>query len=168
MKTTADRKPAGSGPEAAIAAASLATPRFVSVASAEAAATSAPLNQFGYGHVELLEGPLRQQFQTNHGFYAGLNEGSLLKPFRQRAGMAAPGDEMGGWYSWAPIADIDKRPDNGFCPGHSFGQYLSGLSRDYAATGSRATQEKVHRLVADGVNGGIWISFSRLLQEEFD
>ena len=133
---------------AAIAAASLATPRFVSVASAEAAATSAPLNQFGYGDVELLEGPLRQQFQTNHGFYAGLNEGSLLKPFRQRAGMAAPGDEMGGWYSWAPIADIDKRPDNGFCPGHSFGQYLSGLSRDYAATGSRATQEKVHRLVA--------------------
>ena len=118
------------------------------VASAEAAATSAPLNQFGYGDVELLEGPLRQQFQTNHGFYAGLNEDSLLKPFRQRAGMAAPGDEMGGWYSWAPIADIDKRPDNGFCPGHSFGQYLSGLSRDYAATGSRATQEKVHRLVA--------------------
>ena len=54
---------------------------------------------------------------------------------------------MGGWYSWAPLSDIDARPNNGFAPGHSFGQYLSGLSRDYAATGDKATQEKVHRIV---------------------
>src|SRR2546423_876237 len=44
-------------------------------------------------------------------------------------------------------ASLDARPNNGFAPGHSFGQYLSGLSRDYAATGNKATQEKVHRLV---------------------
>src|SRR5438552_16276526 len=31
--------------------------------------------------------------------------------------------------------------------GHSFGQYLSGLARAYAVTGSKPTQEKVHRLV---------------------
>ena len=41
----------------------------------------------------------------------------------------------------------DARPNNGFAPGHSFGQYLSGLARDYAATGDKATQEKVHRIV---------------------
>ena len=51
----------------ALAAASLAAPRH-SFASDPAAA--APLAQFGYGDVELLEGPLRQQFQTNHAFYA--------------------------------------------------------------------------------------------------
>lgn len=122
-------------------------------------ATPRVLDQFGYGDVEILEGPLRQQFDANHQFYAGLNEDSLLKPFRQRAGIPAPGEEMGGWYSWAPLADIDKMPNNGFCPGHSFGQYLSGLSRDYAATGNKATQEKVHRLVrnfAPAINEDFW------------
>jgi hypothetical protein len=109
--------------------------------------TPEPLRQFGYGDVELLEGPLRQQFDTNHAFYAALDEDALLKPFRERAGLPAPGEEMGGWYSWAPLANLDARPNNGFAPGHSFGQYLSGLSRDYAATGNKATQEKVHRLV---------------------
>src|SRR5437762_5533648 len=32
----------------------------------------APLKQFGYGDVELLEGPLRRQFDANHAFYAAL------------------------------------------------------------------------------------------------
>ena len=132
----------------ALALASLAqSPRtFAEVANG--AAITPALSQFGYGDVELLEGPLRQQFRTNHAFYESLDEDRLLKPFRQRAGLPAPGEEMGGWYSWAPLSDLDKLPDNGFAPGHSFGQYLSGLARDYAATGSKSTQEKVHRLVS--------------------
>jgi hypothetical protein len=105
------------------------------------------LDQFGYGEVELMPGPLREQFERNHTFYAALDEDRLLKPFRQRAGLAAPGDDMGGWYSWAPLDAIDKPGDNGFAPCHSFGQYLSGLSRDYAATGLPSTREKVHRIV---------------------
>jgi DUF1680 family protein len=125
----------------AFAAANLRRAVFAEPSSAQ------PLAQFNYGDVELLEGPLRHQFDTNHAAYAALNEDSLLKPFRQRAGLPSPGEEMGGWYSWAPLADIDKRPNNGFAPCHSFGQYLSGLSRDYAATGNKATQAKVHRLV---------------------
>ena len=96
----------------------------------------------------MLEGPLREQFDRNHAFYLALDEDSLLKPFRQRAGLPAPGEDMGGWYSWAPLSDLDKPGNNGFAPGHSFGQYLSGLARDYAATGDKATQEKVHRLVS--------------------
>ncbi len=122
-------------------------------------APAAPLSQFGYGDVALLDGPARAQFDRNHKFYLELNEDSLLKPFRERAGLPAPGDQMGGWYSWAPLSDIDKRPDNGFAPGHSFGQYLSGLSRDYAATGDKATEEKVHRLVrgfAPAITENFW------------
>jgi DUF1680 family protein len=129
---------------AALAATSLVAGKSL---AARGETVAAPLSQFAYGDVELLEGPLRQQFQTNHAFYAALDEDRLLKPFRQRAGLPAPGDEMGGWYSWAPLGDLDKAGDNGFAPGHSFGQYLSGLARDYAATGAKATQEKVHRLV---------------------
>src|SRR5208282_1767584 len=118
------------------------------LAIAENSPAIAPqLSQFGYGDVTLLDGPLREQFDRNHAFYLGLDEDSLLKPFRQRAGLPAPGEDMGGWYSWAPLSDIDARPNNGFAPGHSFGQYLSGLSRSYAATGDKATQEKVQRLV---------------------
>lgn len=131
----------------ALAAAALVRPRSGFAAMASDGGTAPALSQFGYGDVELLDGPMRQQFQTNHAFYLALDEDSLLKPFRQRAGLASPGDDMGGWYSWAPLGDIDKPGINGFAPGHSFGQYLSGLARDYAATGNKATQEKVHRLV---------------------
>jgi DUF1680 family protein len=105
-----------------------------------------PLSQFNYGEVELLEGPMRQQFDANHALFLGLDEDMLLKPFRERAGQSAPGDNMGGWY------DNSKEFDphgtfHGFIPGHSFGQYLSGLARAYAVTGSKPTQAKVQRLV---------------------
>ncbi len=121
--------------------------RLSFAASSDALAAAPPLAQFGYGEVELLPGPMRDQFERNHAFYAAFQEDRLLKPFRQRAGLAAPGDDMGGWYSWAPIDAIDKPGDNGFAPCHSFGQYLSGLSRDYAATGLPSTREKVHAIV---------------------
>jgi hypothetical protein len=123
--------------------------RHGAASTAPNAAIAPKLQQFGYGEVTLLDGPLRAQFDQNHAFYRSLNEDSLLKPYRQRAGLPEPGEDMGGWYSWAPLSDIDTRPNNGFCPGHSFGQYLSALSRYYAATGDKATQEKVHRLVSN-------------------
>lgn len=132
---------------AAVGAATVLRSRRAMAAAGGTPAITPPLSQFGYGEVTLLDGRMREQFDHNHAFYGSLNEDSLLKPFRERAGLPAPGEEMGGWYSWAPLADIDKRPNNGFAPGHSFGQYLSGLSRDYAATGDKATQEKVHRIV---------------------
>jgi uncharacterized protein len=132
---------------AAAAIAGLAESRGVRALPSNAPAIQPQLEQFAYGEVELREGPLREQFDRNHAAYLALDEDSLLKPFRQRAGLAAPGDDMGGWYSWAPLADLDKPGNNGFAPCHSFGQYFSGLSRDYAVTGDKATQEKVHRIV---------------------
>ena len=104
------------------------------------------IQTFDYSQVELLEGPMRQQFDTNHAFFLKLNEDSLLKPFRQSAGLPAPGDDMGGWYDIDPAFN-GKGSFHGFIAGHSFGQYMSGLARAYAVTGSRPTQEKVHRLV---------------------
>jgi uncharacterized protein len=135
---------------AALAAASFAGKKLTPETDPQLA-IKPPLSQFGYGEVTLLDGPLREQFDRNHAFYGSLDEDSLLKPFRERAGLPAPGEEMGGWYSWAPLSDLDKLPNNGFAPGHSFGQYVSGLARDYAATGDASTKEKVHRLVRNFV-----------------
>ena len=88
-----------------------------------------------------------EQFQHNVTLFMNLPDDSLLKPFRQLAGLPAPGDDMGGWYS--PSSEFDPpKTMTGYIPGHSFGQYLSGLSRAYAVTGDKATQEKVHGLVA--------------------
>ena len=118
----------------------------LSSASSYADAGVTRLAQFDYGDVELLEGPLLDQFNQNHAFFLALSEDALLKPFRQAAGMDAPGEVMGGWYS--PSKEFDP-PHNltGYIPGHSFGQYLSGLARAYAITGDRQTQAKVQRLV---------------------
>jgi uncharacterized protein len=107
---------------------------------------TAPLSVFAYPQVQLLEGPLLAQFENNHKVFLGLDEDGLLKPFRKRQGMPAPGPDLGGWYDDAD--DFNHESNfHGFIPGHTFGQYVSGLARAYAVTGSRPTQEKVHRLV---------------------
>jgi DUF1680 family protein len=96
--------------------------------------------------VRLLDGPFHLQFDQSHQLFLQLNEDGLLKPFRQRQGMPAPGPDLGGWYDNAD--DFNERDNfHGFIAGHSFGQYVSGLARAYAVTGSKPTQEKVHRLV---------------------
>ena len=111
-----------------------------------ATAVAPALSLFEYSQVQLLEGIFRTQFDHNHELFLGLDEDALLKPFRQRAGLPAPGPDMGGWYDNA--SDFNPADNfHGFIAGHSFGQYLSGLARAYAVTGSKPTQEKVQRLV---------------------
>ena len=133
---------------AGAAGAALATRRLraMSGQGSVSLAVVPPLSVFNYSQVELLDGLFRQQFDNNHNLYLHLDEDALLKPFRHRMGMPAPGPDMGGWYD---DADDFSTPDNfhAFIAGHSFGQYLSGLARAYAVTGHKPTQEKVQRLV---------------------
>ena len=110
-------------------------------------AVTPPLSVFKYSQVQLLESHFRTQFENNHKLFLNLNEDGLLKPFREREGLPAPGPDMGGWYDNSNDFSVAKNDFHGFIPGHSFGQYLSGLARAYAVTGSKPTQEKVHRLV---------------------
>jgi hypothetical protein len=107
-----------------------------SVGAAEAPSNREKLHELDYSAVRITAGPLREQFDRIHAAYLALDNDRLLKVYRQRAGLPAPGEDMGGWYN----AD-------GFVPGHSLGQYISGLSRFARATGSRATYEKVAQLV---------------------
>src|SRR5271169_5459796 len=133
---------------AGAAGAALATRRLraMSGQGSVSLAVIPPLSVFNYSQVELLDGLFRQQFDNNHNLYLHLDEDALLKPFRHRMGMPAPGPDMGGWYD---DADDFNEKDNfhAFIAGHSFGQYLSGLARACAGTGSKPTQEKVQRLV---------------------
>jgi len=119
-------------------------------AAAHVAAVSAPaaVRPAAYADVTLLDGPLLDQFRAQHATLLGMDEDALLKPYRSAAGMPAPGDELGGWYNASARFD-PPRDMHGFIPGHSLGQYISGLARAYAITGDAATRAKVQRLVAN-------------------
>ncbi len=134
---------------AALAAGAVVLRNALALAAPDVASKSATrLSQFEYKDVQLLDGPMLEQFKHNHSLFLNLDDDRLLKPFRQLVGLPAPGEDMGGWYS--PSDKFDPPKDmTGYIPGHSFGQYLSGLSRAYAVTGDKATQAKVHRLVTD-------------------
>jgi hypothetical protein len=47
---------------------------------------STRLSQFEYADVQLLDGPMLEQFHQNVTLFLNLNDDSLLKPFRQLAG----------------------------------------------------------------------------------
>jgi DUF1680 family protein len=113
----------------------------------DAGSSSPPLKPAAYADVTLLDGPLRNQFRAQQATLLAMDEDALLKPYRVAAGTAAPGDDLGGWYNAAASFD-PPRDMHGFIPGHSLGQYISGLARAYAVTGDLATRQKVQRLVA--------------------
>ncbi|MGC2731293.1 MAG: beta-L-arabinofuranosidase domain-containing protein, partial [Candidatus Sulfotelmatobacter sp.] len=111
-----------------------------------AIAINTPLTTFAYSEVELLDGPMKRQFEENHARFLNLEDDRLLKVFRQDAGLPAPGEDMGGWYDGTGFSLV-RNDFHAFIPGHSFGQYLSGLARAYAVTGSEPTRAKITRLV---------------------
>src|SRR5690349_2281006 len=110
------------------------------------------LQQFEYSQVQLGASVLLDQFRQQNRLYMALDDDKLLKPFRLRAGQDAPGEDMGGWYDESKdflidTSDWSKANWHGFIPGHSFGQYVSGLARSYAVTGDAKIKHKVTHLV---------------------
>lgn len=97
----------------------------------------ARLQQFGYGDVSFTPGVPDEQLHQTVAVLMGLSDDDLLKPFRVRAGVPAPGNDLGGWYDAYAYA-----------PGHSFGQWVSALSRYHAITSDGAARAKVGRLVS--------------------
>ncbi len=92
------------------------------------------LQRFEYHDVRLTSGRLKQQLDETCELYLNIPNNDLLKGFRQRMNMPTYGArDMGGWYS----GDVF----------HAFGQFLSGLSRLYAATGNEQCRIKVNDLI---------------------
>jgi uncharacterized protein len=132
----------------ATAAGAYAVRAFPPWANAEKSllAVSTPLTTFAYSDVQLHDGPMKRQFEENHARFLNLDDDRMLKVFRQVAGLAAPGEDMGGWYDLTGFS-LERNDFHGFIAGHSFGQYVSGLARAYAVTGSEPTRAKINRLV---------------------
>jgi len=94
------------------------------------------IKEFPYGAVKLTDGLIKDHFDHIHAHYLALDNDRILKVFREHAGLPAPGRDMGGWYD-----------HDGFVPGLTLGQYISGIARFGAATGNQAAHAKVAQLV---------------------
>ena len=93
------------------------------------------LEPFDYRGVRLLESRFLQQYQQAREYYYAVPDDDILKGFREAAGLPAPGKTLGGW-----------------CERNSatvFGQWLSGMSRMYRATGDSAMRDKAVRLMTE-------------------
>lgn len=109
-------------------------------------ATKSPLAEFGYRDVDLAPGLAQAQFERTQAVLLSLNEDSLLKPWRLRAGLPAPGPDLGGWYDEVPLHKTDSG-GHGFAPAHSFGQWISALARGYAVNRDSGTQSRLNQLL---------------------
>jgi DUF1680 family protein len=92
------------------------------------------LQPFDYDGVRLRSSPWWNQYQTAREFYLNVSEDDILYGWRKAAGLPAPGQPLGGW-----------------CRANSntvFGQWLSGMSRMYRATGDTAMRDKADRLLS--------------------
>jgi uncharacterized protein len=107
----------------------------------------ATLDEFGYGDVELAPGLAQSQLEHTQSVLLSLNEDSLLKPWRLRAGLPAPGPDLGGWYDEVVPQVETASGGHGFAPGHCFGQWISSLCRGYAINHDPRTRAKVVQLL---------------------
>ncbi|ARN56167.1 beta-L-arabinofuranosidase domain-containing protein [Sedimentisphaera salicampi] len=85
------------------------------------------ITPFDYEGVQLLDGPLKVQFDRVKDFYLSLPNNNILYGFRKRAGMYAPGREIGGAYSNTAL---------------TFGQWLGAFARMYKVTGDPDIRNK--------------------------
>lgn len=98
-----------------------------------AAASSEGLRTLDFAGVRLLPSRWLTQQELAADEYASVPTDDYLHGFRVRAGLPAPGKELGGWYSMDVF--------------HNFGQIVSGLARLYAGSGRPELQEKVAAMV---------------------
>src|SRR5690348_14141697 len=76
---------------------------------------------------------LKSQYDRAREYYYKIPNDDILKGFRERAGLAAPGQAMGGW-AQASTSGV-------------FGQWLSGMARMYKATGDTQMRDKAALLM---------------------
>jgi hypothetical protein len=64
------------------------------------------IEPFDFREVRLEPGPLRAQGDEVRAFYLSIPDDDLLKGFRARAGLPAPGKDLDGWYRPVNISSV--------------------------------------------------------------
>jgi uncharacterized protein len=129
---------AGMAFHAARASASPAVPVRAPAVAATALAVPSSHNKieaFDYQGVTLRDSRWRTQMQTARDYYMAVSNDDILQGFRAAAGLPAPGKPLGGW------CKTDTQM--------IFGQWLSGMSRMYCATGDQALLDKATYLMTE-------------------
>lgn len=103
------------------------------------------LEPFDYSGVRLLHGRLKAQYDAMRDYFFAIPDDDILKGFRSRAGLSAPGEDLGGWYSGEPRRTWWSRGDTF----NTFGQWLSAMARISRATGDEAMRSKAIHLMTE-------------------
>ncbi len=93
------------------------------------------IHTFNYDGVRLGASRWKDQYDHARDFYFNVSNDDILKGFRSAAGLPAPGKTLGGW------CERDSAT--------VFGQWLSGMSRMYRATGDSEMRDKAAYLLAE-------------------
>lgn len=112
-----------------------AAPAAASIDAVKPAAGTIKIEPFDYEGVKLLPSRWLNQYTNAHETYLAIPVDDILHGFRAEAGLAAPGQAMGGWA---------QRGTGGV-----FGQWLSGMSRGYKATGDTALRDRAVLLATE-------------------
>jgi hypothetical protein len=109
------------------------------------------IEPFDYSGVRLLDGMLKTQYEGARDFYLDIPNDNLLLGFRRRAGLAAAGSPLIGWYGGAPSGPASPNAPviSGEDTYNAFGQYVSGMARMAKATNDALMREKVSILIAE-------------------
>src|SRR5208283_1115509 len=104
------------------------------------------LELFDYSGVTLLNSRFQSQYQSARDLFFNIPNDDLLLGFRQRAGLAAPGTPLIGWYGgrWTDASHTAVRDPDIF---NAFGQFISGMARMYKATNDTAILDKASYLI---------------------
>ena len=104
------------------------------------------ITPFDFSGVRLGESPFNDQFERMKEYFLAVPNNDILRGFRERAGLAAPGSDLGGWYNadipWP--SSLKHRPTTLANP---FGQWIGAFSRMYKATGDARILSKVDYLL---------------------
>jgi uncharacterized protein len=103
------------------------------------------IEPFEFSGVRLLDGRLKSQYDAMRDYYFTIPNDDILKGFRSRAGLSAPGNDLGGWYSGEPRRTWWSRGDTF----NTFGQWLSAMARMSKATGDTEMRNKAIYLMTE-------------------
>lgn len=94
------------------------------------------IHVFDLSDVRLLDSPFKQRMEMDKEYMMELNPDRLLAPFLKSAGLKPKGRQYKGW-------------ETSTLSGAFGGQYLSGLSLMYAATGDQKVKKRVDYMVSE-------------------